>query len=116
MSDQRADGEIVQLPAKTPSVTVSSLVSVLLLAGGDHAAQLELARELAADLAEELHDGAARLNQADLGGNLAVRLDAQEELGHVWVADCIAIPSDGGQRSANDMGSTQRSRYPHMPL
>ena len=62
-------------------------MTVVLLAGGDHATQLVLASELAAELAVRGNQLLADLDQRLLGGDGAVGLDADEQLRHIRVSD-----------------------------
>lgn len=56
---------------------------------GSHAAKLVLAGELATELGKVGNEVLADLEHGLLGGDLAVRLDADEKLRHVRVGNCL---------------------------
>ena len=62
-------------------------MAVLLLASSDHATQLVLASELAAELAIGSNKLLADLDQRLLGGDGAVGLDTNEQLRNIRVRD-----------------------------
>lgn len=70
-------------------------------AGGGHTTELVLAGELAAELGEVGDEVLAHLDHGLLGGDLAVGLDADEELGHIRVGDCFGDASVSASVSAS---------------
>ena len=76
--------------------------------GRGHAAKLILAGELATELCEIGDEVLAHLDHRLLGGDLAVGLDADEELRHVRVGNCFggASTSAGASFASNTTTSS----------